>query len=33
LREDTGWQPTYSLDETVDNLLAYWRRVVQSAGS
>jgi GDP-4-dehydro-6-deoxy-D-mannose reductase len=31
LRRDTGWQPAYSLDETIADLLGYWRRVIGSA--
>ena len=33
LRRDTAWQPTHSLDETIHELLEYWRRVVGSAGA
>jgi len=33
LREDTAWQAAYSLDETIHDLLEYWRRVVRSAGA
>jgi GDP-4-dehydro-6-deoxy-D-mannose reductase len=28
LQQDTGWRPAYSLDETIHELLDYWRSVV-----
>ena len=29
LRHDTGWEPRVSLDRTLDDLLAYWRRAIE----
>lgn len=31
LRRDTGWQPEISFDQSMDDLLAYWRETVRSA--
>ena len=28
LREATGWQPHISFDQTLDDLLNYWRGVI-----
>jgi GDP-4-dehydro-6-deoxy-D-mannose reductase len=28
LRRDTGWSPRVPLDQTLDDLLAYWRRAI-----
>jgi GDP-4-dehydro-6-deoxy-D-mannose reductase len=30
LRRETGWQPRISFDQTMDDLLAYWRQEVRS---
>jgi GDP-4-dehydro-6-deoxy-D-mannose reductase len=30
LRQQTGWQPNIPFDQTLDDLLNYWRNVPQS---
>lgn len=32
LRRDTGWQPAYTIEKTLQDLLNYWRAKVQSGG-
>lgn len=31
LRRETGWTPRYSLDQTLEDILRYWRSVTQAA--
>jgi GDP-4-dehydro-6-deoxy-D-mannose reductase len=31
IREVTGWRPVISFDQTLDDLLEYWRREVREA--
>jgi nucleoside-diphosphate-sugar epimerase len=33
LEADTGWQPSIPIEQTLDDLLGYWREQVKGTGA